>query len=181
MTLAVASLLAGRLSASTMISRRVERDVEVIAIAPQNLVAVARFLKDDPDAACDLIDLTAIDRFDRTTAVKNRFLLILLLASRSHGTRARIEVALDDEHPAWTTLSTVWPAAWLFERELMDLFGLVADGHTNPRRLLLPEGFIGHPLRLDYRLTKQQPQVPAPDTAPRLIIADDDAANGGGP
>jgi len=179
MSIALSSLLAGRLSPSIMISRRLERDVEVIEVAPKDIVTVCRFLSTDPDAACDLVDVTAIDRLGRGE-VGGRFLLLVLLASRSHATRARLEVGLDDEHPTWPTLSTIWPAAWLYERELMDLLGIVADGHANPRRLLLPEGFIGHPLRLDYRITKRQPQVPVPDKAPRLVINDDSDDNSGG-
>jgi len=177
MTIALSSLLAGRLSASMMISRRLERGVEVIEVAPEHVVTVARFLSSDPDAACDLVDLTAIDRLGQRGG---RFVLVLVLASRSHGTRARLEVGLDDDHPAWPTLSTIWPAAWLYEREVMDLFGLVAEGHANPRRLLLPEGFIGHPLRLDYRIAKRQPQVPSPERAPRLVIDERDDISSGG-
>ena len=179
MSIALSSLLAGRLSPSIMISRRLETDVEVIEIAPKDVVTVCRFLSTDPDAACDLIDVTAIDRLGRGE-IGGRFLLLVLLASRSHATRARLEIQLDDDHPAWPTLSMIWPAAWLYERELMDLVGVVADGHANPRRLLLPEGFIGHPLRLDYRITKRQPQVANPDSAPRLTINDDTSDNTGG-
>jgi NADH-quinone oxidoreductase subunit C len=170
MTLALSSLLAGRLSPSVVISKHLQRcgndDVEVIEVAPRDLPAVAHFLRTDPDADCDLIDLTALDRLGRRG---HRFVLVVVLCSRSHQTRGRLEVALDDDHPAWPTLSSVWPVATLYEREVMDLLGLVAEGHTNPRRLLLPEHFVGHPLRLDYPVEKFQSSVPAPDRAPILI------------
>jgi NADH-quinone oxidoreductase subunit C len=170
MTLALSSLVAGRLSASMLISRRLQRcgndDVEVMELSPRDLPAVAHFLRTDPDADCDLVDLTAIDRLGRRGG---RFVLVVVLCSRSHQTRARLEVGLDDEHPAWPTLASVWPVASLYEREVMDLLGLVAEGHTNPRRLLLPEQFVGHPLRLDYPVEKFQSAVPEPDGAPQAI------------
>lgn len=170
MSLALSSLVAGRLSPAMLISRRLQRcgndDVEVMEVAPRDLLAVAHFLRSDPDADCDLIDLTAIDRFGRRGG---RFVLVVVLCSRSHQTRARLEVGLDDDHPAWPTLSSVWPVATLYEREVTDLLGLVAEGHTNPRRLLLPEAFVGHPLRLDYPVEKFQSPVPEPERAARIV------------
>ena len=169
MSIALSSLIAGRLSAATMISRHREPDVEVIELAVAALATVATFVRDDPDAACELIDLTVIDRLE-PGARGGRFLLVVLLVSRSHGTRARLEIGLEDDNPSWPTLSTVWPTAWLYEREAMDLFGVIAEGHTNPRRLLVPETFVGPPARLDYRITKRQLPVPQPEHPPRLVI-----------
>lgn len=170
MTLTLSSLIAGRVSPSVLISRRLQRcgndDVEVLEIAPRDLLTVAHFLRSDPDADCELVDLTAIDRLGRRGG---RFVLVIVLCSRSHQTRARLEVGLDDDHPAWPTLSSVWPVATIYEREAMDLLGLVAEGHTNPRRLLLPEQFVGHPLRLDYPIDKFQSAVPLPEREPLRI------------
>lgn len=179
MSIALSALITARLSAAVLRRRRREHDVEVLEVDVSDVVALAQFLRDDPDAACELLDLTIVDRFGvAAVADAARFLLVVMLVSRQHQTRARLEVVLDRESPTWPTLSNVWPAAWLYEREAMDLFGVVADGHTDPQRLILPEGFAGHPLRLDYRITKRQLSVPSPERGPRVVIDDPPAREG---
>lgn len=149
---------------------------EVIALDVDVLLAVAAFLRDDPDAACDLVDLTAIDHWGDAhtnvdaSASTSRFSLVVLLRSRVHRTRTRLTVALNDDDPAWPTLGPIWPVAHLLEREVVDMFGLSPDGHPNPRRLLMPDGFAGHPLRHDYRIDKVQPQVPPPEVQAPIVL-----------
>jgi NADH-quinone oxidoreductase subunit C len=160
------ALVDARLPGRGLVARGVEADVEVVDVPAPALVDVARFLTRDADAAYDLVDLTVVDRLDGGTP---RFLLLVILVSRTHQSRARLQVAIDDESGAFPSLSAVWPAAFLYELEIVDMFGLTPEGHPQPHRLLLPEGFVGHPLRLDYRLTKHQPQVPPPSTTPERL------------
>jgi NADH-quinone oxidoreductase subunit C len=111
------------------------------------LVTACRFLKEDPQLAMDALeDLTALDWPQR-----NLIELVLHLFSfrLRHGVVLKVE--LDRAAPAVPTLSRVWRAAEWFEREVLDLFGVTFEGHPDPRRIMLPDDWEGHPLRKDYR------------------------------
>ena len=77
-----------------------------------------------------------------------RFAAVVHLLSVSKNVRLRLRAfCADDEFPALASLVEVWPAANWFEREAFDLYGIVFDGHPDLRRILLPEGWEGYPLR----------------------------------
>ena len=61
-----------------------------------------------------------------------------------------MKVRLQGDDARVATVSPIWPAANWLEREVWDLFGIVFDGHPDPRRLLMPEDWEGFPLRKDY-------------------------------
>jgi NADH-quinone oxidoreductase subunit C len=64
--------------------------------------------------------------------------------------RLRLKVRLPEASPHVHTVTGVWPGANWYERETHDLFGITFESHPDPRRLILPEDFLGHPLRRDY-------------------------------
>ncbi len=131
----------------------VEADVVVFTTTPGDLRPLARFLHTDRDAAFDtFVDVTVVQ--------SAALLLVVCLASRAHGSRVQIRAALDDDEPAFPSLTGIWRAAWSAERELWEMFGVTPTGHPSLRRALLPEGFAGHPLLNSYRIQKAQPQVP---------------------
>jgi NADH-quinone oxidoreductase subunit C len=123
-------------------------DLQTTIVAARDAVpAIVRHLRDRADLAFTfLAELTAVDYWPR----EPRFELVYLLVSPSQRARLRVKVPLrgDDAHVA--TVSDVWPAANWLEREVWDLFGIVFDGHPDPRRLLMPEDWEGFPLRKDY-------------------------------
>ena len=118
-----------------------------IYVARADMPAVARALRDRPDLRFALlIDLVAVDYHPRAP----RFELVYLLVSLEHRQRVRLKVRLPGDAAHVETVSGVWPAANWLEREVWDLFGIVFDGHPDPRRLLMPEDWEGFPLRKDY-------------------------------
>ena len=118
-----------------------------IFVSPNELQAVARLLRDRQDLAFELLaELTAVDFWPR----EPRFELVYLLVSIEHRARLRIKVRLRGDEAHIGTVTGVWPAANWLEREVWDLFGIVFDGHPDPRRLLMPEDWDGFPLRKDY-------------------------------
>ena len=63
---------------------------------------------------------------------------------------AEIHIFLDRDTPTVESISDLWFGANWHEREAFDLMGIYFIGHPDLRRVLLPEGFAGHPLRKDY-------------------------------
>src|SRR5436190_22907652 len=123
-------------------------DLQTTMYAPRDAVAaIARTLRDAAGLQFDfLAELTAADFWPR----EPRFEIVYMLVSTALRHRVRVKVRLrgDDAHVA--TVSAIWPAANWLEREVWDLFGIVFDGHPDPRRLLMPEDWEGFPLRKDY-------------------------------
>ena len=64
---------------------------------------------------------------------------------------------MPDDDPRIDSLMPVWEGANWFEREVYDMFGITFDGHPDLRRILLYNGFEGHPLRKDYPQDREQP------------------------
>ncbi len=91
-------------------------------------------------------DMTAVDWFPSTP----RFQLSYHILSHSYRERIRLRVMLEKPDPAIESITSVWPSANYYEREVFDLFGIRFDGHPNLRRILMPDDWEGHPLRKDY-------------------------------
>lgn len=73
------------------------------------------------------------------------------LSSLVHPNKVHLRVPLPREEPIVRTVTDIWRAANWHERECFDLFGVHFDGHPDHRRILLPEDWVGFPLRKDYR------------------------------
>ncbi|HKT81906.1 MAG TPA: NADH-quinone oxidoreductase subunit C [Vicinamibacterales bacterium] len=111
------------------------------------LIDAARGLRDRPELKFDcLAEVTAVDFWPR----EPRFEVVYLLIATDALLRLRLKVRLDGAAARLPSLSAVWPSANWLEREVWDLFGIVFDGHPDPRRLLMPEDWEGFPLRKDY-------------------------------
>lgn len=93
-----------------------------------------------------LSDLTCVDLYPS----EPRFEVIYHLLSHARKERVRLKVRLAGKDPSLESITSVWPTANFFEREIFDLFGIRFEGHPNLRRILMPESWEGHPLRKDY-------------------------------
>jgi NADH-quinone oxidoreductase subunit C len=146
-------------------------------VAPADWIAVARFLRDDPECAMEhFIDLTAVDYPEREPEVP-RFDVLLFVRSMSKNHRVRLKTRLRDGEPL-DSLTGVWLGADWTEREAYDMFGVKFRGHPDLRRILLYEEFVGYPLRKDYPIQKTQPLIPYRDVGPsKLSPFGDDEGN----
>ena len=91
-------------------------------------------------------DMTAVDWFPASP----RFQLSYHILSHKLLERIRLRVMLDEQEPTIDSITSVWPGANFYEREVFDLFGIHFGGHPDLRRILLPDDWKGHPLRKDY-------------------------------
>jgi NADH-quinone oxidoreductase subunit C len=91
-------------------------------------------------------DMTAVDWLPASP----RFQLSYHLLSHRFKARIRLKTMLQDASPAIESSTPVWPAADYYEREVFDLFGIRFEEHPNLRRIMMPDEWVGHPLRKDY-------------------------------
>ncbi len=113
----------------------------------ERLVEVCRFLKAEPGIELDFLeDLTAVDWPKR-----NVIEVVYHLLSYKLRHVIVLKVEADRAAPSVPTVEAVWKTANWFEREVYDLFGVDFPGHPDLRRLMLPDDWIGHPLRKDYQ------------------------------
>lgn len=108
---------------------------------------------------CTLLrDTYSFDMLENETAVdywpkqEGRFHVVYQLYSFTHNVILHIRVPLDGNKPIVPTLEGVFPNANWLEREIWDLMGIRFEGHSDPRRILMPEDWEGHPQRKDYPL-----------------------------
>jgi NADH-quinone oxidoreductase subunit C len=127
------------------------RNMPSLNVAKEHLVAVCQFLKGAEGGAYTLLtDETAADYPKR----EKRFDVIYHLYSfeKNNRLRLRVQVGADEKVPSVTS---VWPTANWLEREIYDMFGVVYEGHPDLKRILLPDEWVGHPLRKDYDILRQ--------------------------
>ena len=97
-----------------------------------------------------LVDVTAVHYPQR----QQQFDVVWILYSFPSNDRIRVKAQISEMEtipsavPLWST------ANWL-ERETFDMFGIKFEGHPDLKRILLPEGWKGHPLRKDYGIIQQ--------------------------
>jgi NADH-quinone oxidoreductase subunit C len=117
-------------------------------IAPDAIAEVAAFAKADPELAFD--NLLCLSAVDYPKEDPPRMEVVYHLFSYEHRHVFVLKVRLPREGARVPTVERTWAVANWHEREAYDLFGIVFDGHSDLRRILLPDDWIGHPLRKDW-------------------------------
>ena len=115
-----------------------------ILVETAKLPDVVEFLKENEELRMNQLSLISGVHY------KDRFECVYHLLSTIFRHDVVLRVKLDAADPAVPTLSGVHPTAEWHERETFDLVGIRFEGHPDPRRIYLPETWVGHPLRRDY-------------------------------
>ena len=172
-----------------VLSSHTYRGDATLVLRPNFLIEVARFLKEDPAFQMNfLVDVTAVDystfgkrpapAFFASSGVavgpspqipdenpwpgppdQSRFTVVYHFFSTTHKHRLRLVVPADEADAEVDSLTSLWPGANWLEREVWDMFGIKFRGHPDLKRILMYEGFEGHPLRKDYPVKKRQPLI----------------------
>lgn len=130
---------------SAILDGALERGEITLTIAPERIAAAARFLKDRQQYE-RLSSITCADWLPR----EPRFAVVYHFHSIARNERLRLVSWLPGEAPEIDSISSVYRAADWYEREVYDMFGVAFRNHPNLTRILMPEGWNGHPLRKDY-------------------------------
>lgn len=126
---------------------------ERLLLETQHLIDAMQFLQQDPDTQFDLlVDISAIHYIESS---KGFFEVFYLLRSTRLRYQLSLSVNVSDTMESLPTITPVYAGANWLERELWDMFGIFVEGHPDLKRLLLYEGFRGHPLRKDYEESLQ--------------------------
>ncbi|HEY0714150.1 MAG TPA: NADH-quinone oxidoreductase subunit C [Polyangia bacterium] len=112
-----------------------------------HLLTVARDLRDDPELGFDFLqNLTAVD-WIKTGQIE----IVYHLFSYGHRHELVLKTLVPREQPRVPSVAGLWNNANWLEREQYDLFGVIFVGHPDLRRLLMPDDWVGHPMRKDAR------------------------------
>ena len=126
------------------------RDELTLEVRREQLVAVAKTLRDDPALRFELCLGVSGVHYPHETG--SELHAVYPLMSITHNRRIRLEVAAPDADPHVPSLFSVYPTTDWHERETYDFFGIIFDGHPALTRIEMPDDWVGHPQRKDYPL-----------------------------
>jgi NADH-quinone oxidoreductase subunit C len=121
-----------------------DRGELTLVIAAESIRAACRTLQ---QAGYNFLeDVTCVDWYP----AEPRFQVTYHILSHSLKERVRLHAMVESIDPSVDSITSVWPSANFYEREVWDLFGVRFNGHPGLRRIMLPDEWEGHPLRKDY-------------------------------
>jgi NADH-quinone oxidoreductase subunit C len=139
-----------------------ESGITLEEIPPYSVLRVPRgfirkaavVLRDASDLCMDsLMCLSGVDRPQEFEVVYHLHSMKLLHKITLHCSVPKDDASID-------SVCDIWPAADWHEREIFDMYGVVFNGHPDPRRILCPDDWEGHPLRKDYKAPTEFHGIP---------------------
>ncbi|MEQ9467762.1 MAG: NADH-quinone oxidoreductase subunit C [Ekhidna sp.] len=132
---------------SAVIGEDLESTPKALLIHPSEIKEVCTFIHAHEKTYFDSLScLTVLDNGEE----KNTMEVIYNLYSIPYDLHLALKVELDRNKPEIESVTAIWRAADWHEREAYDLLGIQFNNHPDPRRILLPDDWVGHPLRKDY-------------------------------
>ena len=130
----------------------------VVSVGVQTNKPQAVIKKEDLSKVASKVKEMGFDNLSVITGVDcgDRFEVIYNFFSYEKKQNLVLKVVLGHEAPAVDSVTSIWKVADWLERETYDLVGIRFEGHPNLKRILLPEGWMGHPLRKDYDMSTEQ-------------------------
>jgi len=123
-----------------------------IVIKKEALLEICDFLKNDADLQYNFLsDVCGVDY----PQWEKRFEVVYNLYSIPKRWRVRLKVNVG-EGESVPSVTSIWSGANWLEREVFDMFGVKFDNHPDLRRILMPDDWVGHPLRKDFPLTREE-------------------------
>lgn len=120
------------------------RGETTVTVKKEQIVDICKFLRDELDYKL-LTDLCGVDYMGQ----EPRFMVVYNIYNLTTKQRLRLKAPVA-EGESIATVTGVWATANWHEREAWDLLGIKFAGHPDPRRILMPADWEGHPLRKDY-------------------------------
>ncbi len=151
-------------------------------VVPAALVPVMQALRDDPTLRFDFLqNLTAVDWPKPTPPAPPILQVVYHLFSYAHRHELTVKVDLPRDRARVASVAGLWKNADWLEREQFDLLGVVFEGHPDLRRLLMPDDWVGHPMRKDYREAAEYRGMPTSRPSPLDLLVSYDKHDKGTP
>jgi NADH-quinone oxidoreductase subunit C len=143
----IAAELRERFGDEAVVGTQFYRERASIEIAPPTVHEILRYLKTEAkETFPHLMSVHGCDYLPE----EPRLCVQYELLSMERVERLNVKTRMGVDNAAVPTVTDLFPTADFQEREVYDMFGIVFDGHPDPRRILMPEDYVGHPQRRDF-------------------------------
>ena len=143
----IAAAVRDRFGDEAVVGTSYYRGRATLQVAPQMVHEVLEYLRDEADEPYNwLMSLHGCDYLPEEPRLGVHY--ELLSTQRAERLNVKLRVGVDD--PQVPSVVDLFPTANFQEREVYDMFGVLFDGHPDPRRILMPEDYEGFPQRRDF-------------------------------